>query len=81
MYQGCLAVELGNRRIRFEREFEIPLVYDGVTLDTGYRLNFLVEDQVVVEVKSVIKIGEHLRRGAAQGFAVTSDLHPSPRKR
>ena len=51
-YQACLAAELRKRGIRFRREVEIPLVYDGMRLEVGYRLDFLVESQVVVEVKS-----------------------------
>ena len=55
-YQECLAAELEKRDIQFQREVQIPLVYDGRQLETGYRLDFLVEDQVVVEVKAVQKL-------------------------
>ncbi|MCA9959545.1 MAG: GxxExxY protein [Anaerolineales bacterium] len=52
-YQACLAHEMTLRRIRFEREKPLPIVYKGVHLDQGYRLDFLVEGLVVIELKSV----------------------------
>lgn len=44
------------RGIRFERERVLPVVYKGVHLDQGYRLDFLVEDLIVVELKSVAQL-------------------------
>ncbi len=55
-YQASLARELSLRNIRFEREKELPLEYKGVKLDCGYRLDFIVEGLVIVELKSVEKI-------------------------
>ena len=55
-YQACLAVELEKRDVKFEREFPVPLVYDGIRVNRAYRLDFLVEDRVVVEVKAVAKL-------------------------
>ena len=52
-YQACLEHELSRRDLRFERQKELPLVYHDVTLECGYRVDLLVEDTVVVEVKSV----------------------------
>lgn len=52
-YQECLARELLLRNIPFEREMPVPVVYKGVHLECGYRLDFLVCDSVVVEIKSV----------------------------
>jgi GxxExxY protein len=51
-YQECLARELGLRQIPFEREKPLPLEYKGAKLECGYRLDFLVADMVVVEVKA-----------------------------
>jgi GxxExxY protein len=51
-YQECLARELTLRQIAFEREKPLPLDYKGVKLDCGYRLDFLIADMVVVEVKA-----------------------------
>jgi len=52
-YQACLARELSLRRVPFEREKPLPVEYKGVQLNCGYRLDFLVNDKVVVELKEV----------------------------
>lgn len=52
-YQECLAREFGLRNIGFEKERPLPVEYKGVKLECGYRLDFLVENRVVVELKSV----------------------------
>lgn len=52
-YEICLARELELRGISFEFEKPLPLEYKGVRLDCGYRLDLLVSDAVIVEVKSV----------------------------
>lgn len=53
VYQVCLAHELDLRGVRYQREKPLPIVYKGTQLDCGYRLDFLVEDKVVVELKAV----------------------------
>ena len=52
-YQECLARELLLRNISYEREVPVPVVYKGVHLECGYRLDFLVNNAVVVEIKAV----------------------------
>jgi GxxExxY protein len=52
-YQECLVYELLQRGLRIERQKPVPLVYKDVYLECGYRLDLLVEDAVVVEIKSV----------------------------
>lgn len=52
-YSECLAREFLLRNIPFDREVPVPVVYKGVHLECGYRLDFLVANSVVVEVKSV----------------------------
>jgi GxxExxY protein len=52
-YKVCLGAELAKDGLRFEREVPVPVDYDGMRLDCGYRLDLLVERKVVVEVKSV----------------------------
>ena len=52
-YQVCLAHELGLRSIPFEREKPLPLTYQGVELDCGYRIDFLIDQKVVLELKAV----------------------------
>jgi len=52
-YSQCLAREFESRGIPFERERPLPLAYKGLRLDCGYRTDFLVAGQVVVEVKAI----------------------------
>ncbi len=55
-YQECLARELSLQGLAFEKEKPIPLGYKGLNLDCGYRVDFLVENLVVVELKAVEKL-------------------------
>lgn len=52
-YQACLTQELRLRGFEVRTEVGLPVVYEGIKLDVGYRIDILVEDAVVVEVKSV----------------------------
>jgi GxxExxY protein len=52
-YEECLCHELGLRGIHFERQKPLPVAFKGVTLDCGYRLDLLVSNSVVVEIKAV----------------------------
>ena len=52
-YEECLAYELSQRRLAFKRQLGLPLRYKAVSLNCGYRLDFLVEGLVVVELKAV----------------------------
>ena len=52
-YQQCLARELSLRNIPFQQQKSLPVHYKGTQLDCGYRLDFLVADIVVVEVKAI----------------------------
>ncbi len=52
-YEACLAFELRNRGLKVARQRPVPLIYHDVKLDCGYRLDLLVEGQVIVEVKAV----------------------------
>ena len=55
-YEACLAFELGEKGFKIERQKGLPLRYRRVFLDCGYRLDLLVENQVVAKVKAVEKI-------------------------
>ena len=55
-YEACLHQEFVTRGLRVERQKPLPLVYGDVALDCVYRMDMLVEDAVVVEVKSVTKL-------------------------
>jgi GxxExxY protein len=52
-YEECLCYELSQRKLNFQRQVALPLVYKGVRLDCGYRMDLVVEDIVVVEIKTV----------------------------
>jgi len=52
-YAACLAYELSKRGLAVEEQKPVPLVYEQVKLECGYRMDLLVEHSVVVEVKSV----------------------------
>lgn len=55
-YEECLAWELAERRLKFERQRPLPVRYKKVALDCGYRLDLLVAETVVVEIKSIEQI-------------------------
>ena len=52
-YEHCLAHELQVRGLLVRRQVPMPIVFEGLQLDAGYRLDLLVGDRVVVEVKAV----------------------------
>ena len=55
-YQACLYYELTRRQLRVLKEVGLPLTYDEARMDLGYRLDLLVEEVVVIEIKSVDSI-------------------------
>jgi GxxExxY protein len=55
-YEECLCHELALRGVRFERQVALPVEYKGVKLDCGYRMDLLVGNRVVVEIKSVDEV-------------------------
>jgi len=55
-YVACLVYELIQRGYKVLTEVPLPLVYKGVKLDCGYRLDLLVNDKVIVEIKSVDRL-------------------------
>jgi GxxExxY protein len=55
-YESCLAYELAERGLKFERQKILPVEYRGICLDCGYRIDLLVENLVIVELKVVEKL-------------------------
>ncbi len=55
-YEECLCHELNLRGLRFARQMTVPVSYKGVRLDCGYKLDLLVDDTVVLELKCVDRI-------------------------
>lgn len=56
MYEECLCFEFSERGLSFRRQLEVPLVYKGRSLASNLRIDVLVEDTVVVELKSVAAV-------------------------
>ncbi len=56
VYEACLCVELTKRGISYETQAPVPLVYEGVDIEAGLRLDLLVEKSIVLELKSVDKL-------------------------
>ncbi|MBQ6741393.1 MAG: GxxExxY protein [Bacteroidales bacterium] len=56
VYEDALVYELEQRGLTVERQKQVPIVYKGVTLKTDLRLDLLVEDKVIVELKSVTEM-------------------------
>ena len=52
-YERCLAFELGQHGILFRQQLPVPVEYKGTRIECGYRIDLLVEDAVIVELKSV----------------------------
>ena len=55
-YRVCMAHELNNLGVRFDTEKVFPVIYDGVSIEFGYRVDLLVEEVVIVEIKAVENI-------------------------
>jgi len=55
-YEECLCYELSKAGLRFERQKPQPVIYENVKLDCGYKLDLVVEDLVIVELKCVEKV-------------------------
>ena len=52
-YEECLCRELSLRAVGFNRQVNLPVTYRGVRLEVGYRVDLIVEDEVLVELKAV----------------------------
>jgi len=55
-YEACLVYELRSRGLHVERQVVLPIVYRDCRIDEGYRLDLLVEDMVIVELKAVTEM-------------------------
>ena len=55
-YEACLAHELRKRRCQVDVQVEVPIVYDGIRIEVGYRADLIVNGLVIVELKAVAKL-------------------------
>ncbi|MDP2208968.1 MAG: GxxExxY protein [Bacteroidota bacterium] len=69
VYEICLCHELTKRGLKYIRQIDIPIVYDGITFQEGLRLDVLVEDKIICEIKAVdlinfnvVNIGQGIKR-------------------
>ena len=53
VYEVCFCHELTKKNLSYRRQVEVPIVYDGITLDEGLRLDVLVENLIICELKAV----------------------------
>ncbi len=53
IYEVCFCHELAKRGLRFRRQVSLPIVYDGIKFEEGLRLDVLVEELIICEIKSV----------------------------
>ena len=56
VYETCLCHELEKRGLKYKRQVVVPLVYDGIKFSEGFRLDVLVEERIICELKSVEKM-------------------------
>jgi len=56
VYERILAYEFSSKKIKYMRQKAIPLTYGEITLDVGFRIDFIIEDLVLLELKSVESI-------------------------
>jgi len=52
-YEACLVHELQKRQLFVERQKALPVFYDGISIDVGYRIDILVADTIVLELKAI----------------------------
>jgi GxxExxY protein len=52
-YEECLFYELNKTGIKVEKQKALPLIYEEIKLDIGYRLDIILEDKLIIEIKSV----------------------------
>ena len=76
-YEACLFHELVARGLKVERQKPLPLMYEGVRLDCAYRMDLVVEDSVIVEVKSVTKL-DRVHEAQMVSYLKISELRAGP---
>jgi len=57
-YEICFAYEFKKMNLFFERQKQLPVVYDEIILDAGYRIDLLVENEIIIEIKSMDAIAQ-----------------------
>jgi GxxExxY protein len=73
-YEGCLEHELKLQGLAVKRQVVLPVTYKGLTLEQAYRIDILVEDQVIVEIKAIDRLVE-LHEAQLLTYLRLSKLH------
>lgn len=73
-YEVCLEYELIKRGFKVERQKPLPVIYDEIKLDAGYRIDLLVEDSIIVELKSVAAI-EPIHKAQIMTYLKLSEMN------
>jgi GxxExxY protein len=74
VYEAAMAYELRKRGLRFERQKPIPIVYEEVHLEEGFRADFIVENLVIIELKSVEAIAPVHKKQLLPIFALPTNV-------
>jgi len=56
VYEVCFCHELSKRGLKYQRQVDIPIIYDGITFNEGLRLDVLVEELIICELKAVDEV-------------------------
>jgi GxxExxY protein len=72
-YEVCLEYELIKRGFKVERQKTLPVIYDEIKLDAGYRIDLLVENSIIVELKAVAAI-EPIHKAQVMTYLKLSEL-------
>jgi GxxExxY protein len=73
-YEACLVFELMQRGLKVEKQKELPVIYKGILIDCGYRLDVLVEDLVILELKAVEKL-DRIHEAQVMSYLKLSGKH------
>lgn len=73
IYEACFCYELEKRRINYERQKSIPIMYDELAFDEGLRIDVYVEDQIICELKAVETINPLWQAQVLSHLKLTGD--------
>jgi len=73
IYQRALSIEFGNKHLSFAREMEMEVIYEGHQIIGTRRVDFFVEDKIMVEIKAVIKL-EDIHLAQAMNYCQVYNL-------
>ena len=77
-YEECLCFELKQNRIAFQRQVPLPVVYKSVRLDCGYRIDLVVENRLIMELKATERLLPIHEAQVIYLYAVERPAHGSP---